>query len=258
MPVLFVGHGSPMNAIEPSEYRRGWEEIAAQLPTPEAVLCVSAHWETPGVMVTSTDKPETIHDFYGFPRALFEVQYPAPGAPQIARAAVRAVHRESIALDATRGLDHGAWSVLIAMYPNADIPVVQLSLDTRRPAAFHYALARELQPLREQGVLVLGSGNIVHNLRSIDFREPGGFDWARDFDAELVRRIQQRDHQALIDYDRLGPSAQLAIPTAEHYLPLLYCLALQREHERVSLFNQGVVLGSISMTSFTIGAARIA
>ncbi len=255
MPVLFLGHGSPMNAIEDSEYRRGWAAVAERLPKPRAVLCISAHWETPGVMITATEKPETIHDFYGFPRALFDVQYPAPGDPGVARETVRSVRRVPIALDEARGLDHGAWSVLVAMYPDAGVPIVQLSLDTRQPAAFHYELARELAPLRDQGVLVLGSGNIVHNLRAIDFRNKGGFDWAREFEAELVHRIRQHDHEALIDYQHLGPAWSLAIPTAEHFLPLLYCLALQRDSENVSLFNEGVVLGSISMTSLTIGTS---
>lgn len=253
MPLLFLGHGSPMNAVDDSPFRRGWQAMAATLPRPRAVLCVSAHWETPGVRVTSADRPETIHDFHGFPRRLFDVVYPAPGDPHLAQNVARRLQPVQAELDPRRGLDHGAWAVLVAMFPQADVPIVQLSLDTRRPASDHYDLARELAPLREQGVLVVASGNVVHNLRAADWGHAGGFPWAVQFDAELRRRIAQRDHAALIDYNRLGDGARLAIPTPEHYLPLLYALAMQQDDEQVQEFNAQTVLGSISMTSLRIG-----
>lgn len=249
MPALFVGHGSPMNAIEANQFRRGWSEVAARFPRPRGVLCVSAHWETRGVFVTSAERPETIHDFYGFPRELFAVRYPAPGDPALARATAGLVTQVSIGLDGGRGLDHGSWSVLTAMYPKADIPVVQLSLDTSRPASFHYGLAKELAPLREQGVLILGSGNMVHNLRLIDFHRQDGYDWAVRINDELKRWIRSGDHAALVDYPALGPDASRAVPSSEHYLPLLYALALQGEGEEVAFFNDALTAGSISMTS---------
>jgi 4,5-DOPA dioxygenase extradiol len=254
-PAFFIGHGSPMNAIEDNAYRRAWSAAARAIPKPRAVLCVSAHWETAGVAVTASEWPETIHDFYGFPKELFAVRYPAPGDPWLCRETAAIVKGTAVAQDPERGLDHGAWSVLAAMYPEADVPVVQLGLDTRRPASFHYALGRELAPLREQGVLILGSGNMVHNLGKIDFQRSGGYDWAVRFDGQLRRRILAGDHEALIDYESLGAEAPLAIPTPEHYLPLLYVLALQREGEGVALFNEETLMGSISMTSVALGEA---
>lgn len=253
MPALFVGHGSPMNAIEDNPFRRGWEAVARGLPRPEAVLCVSAHWETRGVAVTASERPPTIHDFFGFPEALFAVRYPAPGSPALAGEIAGLVRGVRVGLDPERGLDHGAWSVLAAMFPDADVPVVQLSLDTRRPPEFHDALGRELAVLRDRGVLVLASGNMVHNLGRLDFREAGGADWADRFDRVLRERILARDHEALVRYEALGPDARLAVPTPEHYLPLLYALAVQEETEPAALFNAATVLGSISMTSVLIG-----
>jgi 4,5-DOPA dioxygenase extradiol len=253
MPVAFVGHGSPMNAIEDGEFRRGWAEVARRIPAPRAVLCVSAHWETAGVSVTAAERPATIHDFAGFPRELFEVRYPAPGDPLLARETAEILGAAGVVLDAGRGLDHGCWSVLRAMYPRADVPVVQLSLDTRRPGSFHYRLAQGLAPLRRRGVLVVGSGDVVHNLGLADFRRPDGYGWAVRFDDQVVERIEARDHGALVDYSSL-PDARLAVPTPEHYLPLLYVLALRDEAEPVAFFNRKTVLGSISMTSLTIGA----
>lgn len=253
MPVVFVGHGNPMNAIERNEFCRSWFDLGRKLPKPKAVLCISAHWETRGVYVTATEKPETIHDFYGFPKALFNVQYPAPGAPRLAQRVAKLVSSLQVRLDPGRGLDHGAWSVLVAMYPGADIPVVQLSLDTGQPGKFHYALARELAPLRHEGVLILGSGNMVHNLRLFNFHDPQPLPWATDCDAALRQRILAREHESLMDYDTLGPNARLAVPTPEHYLPLLYPLALQEEAEPASFFNDRVI-SAISMTSVLIGA----
>jgi len=254
MPVLFVGHGSPMNAIERNEFYRSWVELGRKLPKPKAVLCISAHWETRGVYVTATETPETIHDFYGFPKALFDVQYPAPGNPRLAQRVAELVSSLQVRLDPGRGLDHGAWSVLVAMYPAADIPVVQLSLDTGQPGKFHYALARELAPLRDEDVLILGSGNMVHNLPMFSFHDPQPLPWAVECDTELRRRIQAREHESLMDYDTLGPHARLAVPTPEHYFPLLYCLALQEQTEPASFFNSRVI-SAISMTSVLIGAA---
>ncbi len=255
LPALFLGHGSPMNAIEDSAFRRAWSELGRRLPKPEAVLCISAHWETRGVFLTATEAPATIHDFYGFPAELFAVRYPAPGAPALARRVASMLAGASAGLDAERGIDHGCWGVLVAMYPEADVPVVQLSLDTRQPVAFHYELGRQLAPLRDEGVLVVGSGNLVHNLRMADFGLEGGYDWAERFDAFVRARIEASDHAPLVGYESLGDDARRSIPTPEHYLPLLYALALQAPGETAQLFNDRCVLGSISMTSVLVGAA---
>lgn len=252
MPVVFVGHGNPMNAIEHNKFHLSWEELGRSMPKPKAILCISAHWETRGVALTASERPETIHDFYGFPKALFDVHYPAPGNPALARRTKELIGSVDVSLDPDRGLDHGAWSVLVAMYPEANVPVVQLSLDTARPGAFHYALGQELLPLRDEGVLIIGSGNIVHNLRMFSFQHPEPLDWATNCDEEIARRIVARDHEALISYETLGPSATLAVPTTEHFYPLLYVLALQGEGERLSFFNSAVI-SSISMTSVLIG-----
>ncbi len=252
MPALFVGHGSPTNAIEENRFTRAWRAIADAIPRPRAILCISAHWQSDGPRVTAIDRPRTIHDFYGFPPELFRVQYPARGAPDLAArvAALGAAH--GIAPDEAWGLDHGAWAVLVRMYPDADVPVVQLALDTRLSPAGHVALARTLRPLRDEGVLVLGSGNIVHNLRLLRW-EDAAFGWATEFDAEVAQRIVRQDDAALIDYRALGPSAALAVPTDEHYLPLLYALALRDPGETATFFAEGITLGSISMRSLRIG-----
>jgi len=254
LPAAFVGHGSPMNAIEDNQWHRAWREVAASLPRPKVVLCVSAHWETDGASVTGSDRPETIHDFSGFPPALFAVRYPAPGDPALARRVADLLEPERVSLDPARGLDHGAWSILRVMYPDADVPVVQLGLDSRRPGSFHYSLARRLAPLRDEGVVVLGSGNVVHNLRRFDWGSTEPLDWALRFDQEVEARIRSRDHAALFDPHALSPDGRLAVPTPEHYLPLLYVLALQAPAEPASFFNKDVV-SSISMTSVVVGAA---
>jgi 4,5-DOPA dioxygenase extradiol len=251
MPVLFVGHGNPMNAIERNEFHEAWIALGKRLPRPKSILCVSAHWETRNAYVTATDAPETIHDFYGFPKALFDVRYPAPGDPHLARRVAELVTSERVRLDPGRGLDHGAWSVLIAMYPAADIPVVQLSMDTSQPGRHHYALAKQLAPLRDEGVLVMGSGNIVHNLRQFDFRDPTPLAWANRCDAEIRGHVAAGRHDALMDYPA-DDEGRLAVPTPEHYLPLLYAIALQQPGERADFFNARVQ-GSISMTSVLIG-----
>jgi len=249
MPALFLGHGSPMNAIEDNEFHRAWRALGQRLPRPRAVLCVSAHWETRGVYAGAAASPETIHDFYGFPQALFDVQYGAPGDPALAR---RAAQLAGAQQDPDRGLDHGAWGVLIAMYPDASVPVVQLSLDTTQPGAFHYALAKKLAPLRDEGILVVGSGNIVHNLGVWRPGDGRPYDWALRFDAEVRRRIDAGEHAGLADYASLGPDARMSVPTPEHYLPLLYVLALQAKGETPAYLNDKVMT-SISMTSVLIG-----
>jgi 4,5-DOPA dioxygenase extradiol len=251
MPVLFVGHGSPMNAIEDNAITRGWQAVARRLPRPRAIVCVSAHWETRGVGVNSAAQPSTIHDFGGFPQALFDVRYAAPGDPALAQRIARLSEAPPIHADPGHGLDHGAWSVLRVMYPDADIPVLQLSLDTSQPGAFHYALGRKLAPLREEGVLIVGSGNIVHNLRLLSWRDMTPPDWALRADAVLRQRIVDGDHEALVDWHTLGADVALGIPSPEHYLPLLYALALQRPDDALQLFNQ-TVLGTLSMTSLCI------
>jgi 4,5-DOPA dioxygenase extradiol len=250
MPVLFVGHGNPMNAIRGNRFRLAWEELGRRLPRPRAILCVSAHWETRDAYVTATERPETIHDFYGFPKALFDVRYPAPGEPALARRVAELVSSERVRLDPGRGLDHGAWSILVAMYPDADVPVVQLSIDTGRPGRHHYALARQLAPLRDEGVLVLGSGNVVHNLRLFDFRDATPRDWAIRADAEIRAHVEARDHEWLAGYPA-REDARLPVPTPEHYLPLLYAIALQQDGETAEFFN-AEVQGTVSMTSVVI------
>jgi 4,5-DOPA dioxygenase extradiol len=252
MPVLFVGHGSPMNAIEDNEFNQAWEQIGRALPKPRAVLCISAHWETQGPQVTMMDQPRTIHDFGGFPKALFEKQYPAPGSPELAQRIIQLLTKNAVKPDLTWGLDHGTWSVLCRMVPKADIPVVQLSLDLTRDGSFHYNLGAQLQDLRHEGVLVLGSGNIVHNLRRMVW-EDTSFDWALDFDARVKQWILDGDHEPMIHFEKGGKEAALSINSAEHYLPLLYILALQKAGEPVSFFNEKIWGGSLSMRGLRIG-----
>ena len=252
MPVLFVGHGSPMNAIEENVFSRAWVRVGEAFPRPKVILCVSAHWKTDGVQVTAMEQPRTIHDFYGFPRALYQRQYPAPGSPDLARQVQALAPGVRVGLDQEWGLDHGTWSVLSRLIPGADVPIVQLSLDRRSHPAAHYALARALAPLRDQGVLVIGSGNMVHNLGMLAMQDEG-YDWAIEFDETLRGLILSGDHDALTHYERLGDQVKLAIPTNEHYLPLLYALALQREGDGVRFFADEVTMGSISMRSVWIG-----
>jgi 4,5-DOPA dioxygenase extradiol len=252
MPALFIGHGSPMNAIEDNGFRQSWQALGKALPMARAILCISAHWETTGLAITASPAPNTIHDFYGFPQALFDVQYAAPGHPELANQIADLLGPETVHLDVNRGLDHGAWSVLRPMYPTADIPVLQLSLDRTRDAASHYELAKKLRPLREQGIMIMGSGNIVHNLRAFNFEQTQPYDWATAFDHIVKNCILQRDHAALCDYSKFGQTAALCIPTAEHYLPLLYVLAQQQDDDELTFFNE-TVMSSISMRSLQIG-----
>jgi 4,5-DOPA dioxygenase extradiol len=259
MPVLFVGHGSPMNAIEENEFVEGWRNIGKTLPKPSAILCVSAHWETRGTYVTTMEKPMTIHDFGGFPKALYEVQYPASGSPELANETKEIVSKTNIGLDEKWGLDHGAWSVIKHLYPKADVPVIEMSLDYFQTPQYHYDLAKELAPLRNKGVLIIGSGNMVHNLGMVawDKLHSGeyGYDWALEASDKMKHYILNGNHQALINYKSHGKAFDLAIPTAEHYFPLLYALALKEKNEKITLFNDKAVAGSLTMTSLRIDKA---
>lgn len=253
MPLLFIGHGSPMNAIEDNEFSRGWKTISADLPKPKAVICVSAHWETKGTKITAMDQPKTIHDFGGFPQELFNVQYPAPGNPELAKETAELIKNSHVDLDQQWGLDHGCWSVVKNMYPEADIPVLQLSLDYTQAPQYHYDLAKELAALRKKGVLILGSGNIVHNLGMVDWNQlDARYDWAVELNEKIKSKIIDGDHANLINYSSLGKEAKWAIPSNEHYLPLLYILGLKEENENISFFNDKAVMGSITMTSLQI------
>ena len=259
MPVLFLGHGSPMNAIEENEFVTGFRNIGKTIPKPNAILCISAHWETRGTFVTAMEKPPTIHDFGGFPQALFDVQYPAQGSPEIASETKSIIKKTIVGLDDKWGLDHGAWSVIKHLYPNADVPVIQLSLDYYQTAQYHYELAKELSSLRKKGVLIIGSGNMVHNLRMVAWDKLNvdgfGYDWAIEANEKMKKFILSNDHQQLINFKSQGKAFDLAIPTPEHYLPLLYALALKEESEKVSLFNDKALGGSLTMTSVKIEAA---
>jgi 4,5-DOPA dioxygenase extradiol len=254
MPTLFVGHGSPMNAITDNAYSREWKKLGSSLPTPSAILCVSAHWMTRGTTLVHVAKhPKTIHDFGGFPQALYNAQYPAPGAPDVARAAIELVRSSHLKGDTEWGLDHGAWSVLIKMFPRADIPVFQLSLDLSKPPSEHFELAQELKPLREKGVLIVGSGNIVHNLMALVRGGGKPYDWAEDFDPRAAEVISNRDFRALARPLSLARSLPLAHPTLEHYLPVLFPAAVADDKDELSYFNTGIDMGSISMRSFVLG-----
>lgn len=259
MPVLFMGHGSPMNAIEENGFVRGFREAGKTLPKPQAILCVSAHWETRGTYVTAMEKPATIHDFGGFPRELYEVQYPAPGSPDLAKQTKDIVKKTEVGLDDKWGLDHGCWSVVKHLYPDADVPVIQMSLDRFQTPQYHYELGKELAALRDKGVLIIGSGNMVHNLRMVAWDklndEAYGYDWALEAREKMNRYILNGDHQQLINYSSQGRPFELAIPTPEHYIPLLYVLALKEENEKISLFNDKPVGGSLTMTSVKIEKA---
>ena len=257
MPVLFVGHGSPMNGIEDTAFSRNWAAMASAIPVPAAVLVVSAHWFTKGTYITAMDFPPTIHDFGGFPRALYDVQYPAPGNPDLAKETAAMIHSAQVHLDHEWGLDHGTWTVVRHMYPLANIPVLQLSIDYTKDPRYHYALAREIFSLRKKGVLIIGSGNMVHNLRMVAWdklSEPEyGYDWALQINQQFKDLIVAGDHDQLINYHLLGKEAMLAIPTPEHYLPLIYTLGLKDKADELSFFNDKAVGGSLTMTSLRIG-----
>lgn len=257
MPVLFVGHGSPMNAIEENAFVTGFRKVGQEMNKPKAVLCVSAHWETRGTYVTAMDHPRTIHDFGGFPKSLFDVQYPAPGSPELARQTKDLVTSTQIGLDEHWGLDHGAWSVIKHLYPNADVPTIQLSLDYTQSPQYHFELAKQLYALRKKGILIVGSGNLVHNLGMVAWNKLSGAPYAYDWAVEAVEKMKsyilEGDFQPLIDFNKQGSAFALSIPTPEHYLPLLYTLALKDDKDETSLFNDQPVGGSIYMTSVKFG-----
>ncbi|TNH08854.1 4,5-DOPA dioxygenase extradiol [Testudinibacter sp. TR-2022] len=256
MPAIFIGHGSPMLAIQDNPFTPKWRQAAQAMPKPKAILVISAHWISMGVAETAAPNPELIYDFYGFPEALYQVQYPVPGAPALAAQVKDLVDNPNISLDMEQGLDHGTWAVLKQMYPAADIPVVQLSLGRRLTMQQHLELARQLKPLREQGVLILGSGNLIHNLRLIDWQRPDqlfGYDWAHSAQQTLLDLIRLGDLDSLANYRSLGEDVQKAIPTPEHYLPLLYILALQDPDDKLNIFNTDFVGGSLDMTCVQVG-----
>ncbi len=256
MPMLFIGHGSPMNAIEENEFVQGIRNVSSELPKPKAILVISAHWETRGTHVTAMEQPKTIHDFGGFPKALYEVQYPAPGMPLLAEKIQKQINTTDVYLDDKWGLDHGTWTVIKHMYPLAEIPVIQLSLDYYKTPQEHYELAKQLNEMRNNGVLIVGSGNLVHNLGMIHWsklNENYGYDWAIEANNKMKELILDGNHKDLINYTKLGKEFNLSIPSAEHFLPLLYILALQNKKEKVSFFNDETVGGSLSMTSMKIG-----
>ena len=255
-PVLFIGHGSPMNGIEDNEFSKTWAKMGETIQKPKAVLVISAHWLARGTHITAMENPKTIHDFGGFPKELFDVQYPVKGNPELAQATKNLIRTTEVGLDHDWGLDHGTWTVVRHMYPNADIPVLQLSIDYNKPPQYHYDLAKQLASLRKKGVLIIGSGNMVHNLRMIAWNkinEPNyGFDWAIEMDQLFKEKIADRDHNALINYETLNKASKLAIPTPDHYFPLLYTLGLQDEKDETSFFNDKLVGGSLNMTSVKI------
>ncbi|NAW50861.1 4,5-DOPA dioxygenase extradiol [Elizabethkingia argentiflava] len=254
MPVLFLGHGSPMNAIEENNFVKEWRKTGQSLPTPKAIICISAHWETRGTRVTSVSHPKTIHDFKGFPPALFDVQYPAPGAPDLAKELSDSLNETTIELDKTWGLDHGAWSVIKALFPAAEVPIIELSIDIHKSPKEHYELAKELQYLRYKGVLIIGSGNIVHNLRMMDWQKPDlDYDWAIEANEDFKDALLDDRREKLFNFQCLSIHHQLSVPSLEHYLPSLYAYALRDERDDIRLFNDKLIYGSIGMLSFQIG-----
>lgn len=256
MPTLFLGHGSPMNAIEENEFVQTWRNLGKTLPKPNAIICISAHWETRGTLVTAMERPKTIHDFGGFPEELFDVQYPAPGSPKLASEIKTLIKKTEVGLDEKWGLDHGCWSVIKHIYPNADIPIIQVSLDYYQTPQYHFELAKELAVFRKKGILIVGSGNIVHNLGKVDWNKLNdsdyGYDWAIEANNNIKHYILNNDFQQLINYKSQGKSFDLAIPTPEHFIPLLYVLALKEGNEKITIINDKIVGGSLSMTSIKI------
>jgi 4,5-DOPA dioxygenase extradiol len=250
MPVLFIGHGSPMNAIEDNSYTKSWRELVKRIPKPEAILSISAHWFTKGTKIMNEAAPKTIHDMYGFPEELYKIIYHSPGSPELA-AKSKALLSKASNYDNSWGIDHGTWSVLVHMYPAMDIPVFQISIDATATPAEHYQIGRDLRNLREQGVLILGSGNIVHNLGILDFsKSEGGYDWAYEFDNHIKENIQNKNHDNIIHYSNLGTPARLAVPSPDHFNPLLYVLGSTYENDKISVYNDSCMMGSLSMTSY--------
>lgn len=261
MPVLFIGHGSPLNLILDNDFTRSLKELGGHLPRPKAILVISAHWLTDGTYVGCMDRPKTIHDFYGFPRELYRMAYPSPGAPDEGRFVTQLVRKVPVECGVEWGLDHGAWAILKHLYPQADIPVFEMSLDYTfndwrpKPIQYHYDLAKELGELRNRGVLVIGSGNIVHNLGLLDFSniEADPVPWAREFDEQVKERLFSGNDRDLIHYARLGRSSSLAVPTLDHYLPMIYAVALREKNESLVFTHEGFQYASISMRCFQIG-----
>jgi 4,5-DOPA dioxygenase extradiol len=255
MPAFFFGHGNPMHAIASNEWTEGWAEIGRAIPKPKAILAVSAHWYPPATLVTANERPRTIHDFGGFPKELYAVQYPAPGEPDLARRVQQLLEPIDAALDTSWGLDHGTWAVLRHVYPKADVPVIQLSIDETQPPRVHYDIGRRLASLRDEGILVAGSGNLVHNLHAYGWgkRVVEPHDWAVRFETQAREWMSTRHHEPLIAYENLGRDAMLAVPTPDHYLPLLYILGMQQSDEHASFPIEGVDGGSISMLTVRIG-----
>jgi 4,5-DOPA dioxygenase extradiol len=255
MPAVFFGHGSPMNALAQNHYTQTWRRLGESVPRPKAILAISAHWCTPGTAVTAMENPRTIHDFGGFPQALFDLQYPAPGSPLVAARVRDVLAPVGVRLDEEWGLDHGTWSVLVHAFPKADIPIVQLSIDATKPPAFHYDLGSRLAPLRAEGVLIIGSGNVVHNLRRIRWEEDApAYDWAVRFNAQVRDHLMRRDHQPLVTYEQMGDDARLSVPTSEHFLPLLYILGLQGDQDSIAFPLDGIQNSSIGMLTLVVGA----
>lgn len=256
MPVLFIGHGNPINAIEENQFVTGFRNVAKTLPQPNAILCISAHWFTNGTKVTAMKMPRTIHDFSGFPQELYEVQYPAKGNPALAKETKNLLSPTLVELDKHWGLDHGTWSVVRHLFPKANVPVIQLSIDYTKPASYHYKLAQQLSTLREKGILIIGSGNIIHNLGLVDFQnfntDNYGLAWAIEAREIINTLLLDGNYQPLIEYEKLGKAIQLAVPTPDHYLPLIYTLGLKQKGESLSLFNDKLYAGSFSMTSLKI------
>lgn len=250
MPIIFVGHGSPMNAIEDNQFTRNWKEMAKAIPKPEAIVSISAHWFTKGTKIMDEENPKTIYDMYGFPKALYEIIYNAPGNPKLARVAKSLISKDSV-FDNSWGIDHGTWSVLVHMYPEREIPVFQISIDGFAPPEAHYQIGKELKSLREQGVLLFGTGNIVHNLRKINSAMPDkGFEWAHQFDDYIKENILNGNHENVVNYMSLGESANLAVPTPDHFNPILYILGAADPDDKVTVYNEDFILGSVSMTSY--------
>lgn len=253
MPVLFMGHGSPMNAVEENQFSQAWIDMGKKLPKPKAILAVSAHWETYGTKLTAMEQPKTIHDFGGFPQVLFDMQYPAPGSPQLVKSIREIIKNTPVEEDLKWGIDHGAWSVLCRLFPEANVPVVQISLDRQKDALGHYQLGKELSELREKGVLIVSSGNIVHNLQMVNFKDDRNYPWAESFDEKVKNWILTDDHDPLIHYEKHGMEAALSINSAEHYLPLLYTMGLKQPDEPIEFFADQITYGSLSMRSIKIG-----
>jgi len=249
MPVIFIGHGSPMNAVEENEYTKGWEKIAESIPKPTAILCVSAHWVTDGTKVSIIENPNTIHDFYGFPQELYDVQYKAKGSSEIAFKTLKLLEGVAVA-DDKWGLDHGSWSVLKVMYPQADIPVFQMSIDTKATPQELFEIGNKLKSLRDSNILIMGSGNVVHNLGILDYSKKNGYDLAIKFNEYIIEKIEQRDFESIFNYKQLGDAARLAVPTTEHFHPLLYVLGASNDSDKVEIFNNSYMAGSLAMTSF--------